>query len=125
MKKIIFAVIMAFIFFVLLNFVYCNLDNATLAYGVVFKFNVPYLLDLKSMPIPMGFVLLLAFCFGMIALSIFEVLPSLFKTMELRSRNKRIKDLEREVDVLREVADKNDEESIKSLSDDLYLGDKK
>ena len=64
MKRLIFAVIMALLFFLLLNFIYCNLDSATFAYNVVFKFNIPYIIALESSPIPMGFVMLISFSAG-------------------------------------------------------------
>ena len=112
MRKLTFAVIMAIFFFILLNFIYCNLDNATFGYSVAFKFNIPYLLALKSVPIPLGFVMLLSFCAGMIAIAILDALPSLFKTLEIRSKNKKIRQLERELSVVRQISEK------KSVADD-------
>jgi uncharacterized integral membrane protein len=109
MKRLIFAVIMAFLFFVLLNFIYCNLDAATFGYKVVFKFSVPYLLALKSIPIPMGFVMLISFCTGMVAIALLEALPSFFKTLEIRSKNKKIRQLERELAVVRQMSEKHEE----------------
>jgi len=108
MKRLIFALIMAALFFVLLNFIYCNLDDATFGYVVAFKFNIPYVLSLKSVPIPMGFVVLIAFCVGMLAIALLEALPSLFKTLELRSKNKKIRQLERELSVVRQISEKKD-----------------
>jgi uncharacterized integral membrane protein len=105
MKKLIFAAIMAFLFFVLLNFIYCNLDNTVFGYNVVFKFSVPYLFAVKSIPLPLGFILLLSFCLGMIAIALLEALPSFFKTLEIRSKNKKIRQLERELMVVRQIAD--------------------
>lgn len=107
MKRLVFAVVMAFLFFVLLNFIYCNLDEATFAYSVVFKFNIPHLLSVQSVPIPMGFVLLFSFCTGMVAIALLEALPSMFKTLEIRSKNKRIRQLERELSVVRQMSEKS------------------
>ena len=104
MKRLIFAVVMAVLFFILLNFIYCNLDNATLGYGVIFKFNIPHLLSVESVPIPMGFMLLLSFCTGMVAIALIEALPSFYKTLELRSKNKRIRQLERELSAVRQMS---------------------
>ncbi len=111
MKRLIFAVIMAILFFILLNFIYCNLDSATFGYTVVFKFSIPYIFAIKSVPIPMGFVILLSFCVGMIAIALIEALPSMFKTLQIRSKNKKIRQLERELSVSRKILDegKNDE----------------
>lgn len=106
MKKLVFALIMAIFFFVLLNFIYCNLDAATFGYEVSFKFDIPYIISLKSVPIPIGFVLLITFCAGMITIALLDALPSLFKTLELRSKNKKIRQLERELSVVRQISEK-------------------
>ena len=107
MKRLIFAVVMALLFFALLNFIYCNLDAAVFGYKVVFKFTVPYLLAVQSAPLPLGFVLLAAFVCGMVAIALLEALPSFFKTLEIRSKNKRIRQLERELSVVRQFADRD------------------
>jgi uncharacterized integral membrane protein len=104
MKRLIFAIVMAVLFFILLNFIYCNLDAETLGYGVVFKFNIPHVLSLESVPIPIGFMLLLSFCTGMVAIALIEALPSFYKTLELRSKNKRIRQLERELSAVRQMS---------------------
>lgn len=106
MKRFIFALIMAGLFFILLNFIYCNLDADTFAYNVVFKFTVPSVFSVKSVPIPLGFVLLASFCVGMVAIALLEALPSLFKTLEIRAKNKRIRQLERELAVVRQISEK-------------------
>ncbi|MFH0800707.1 MAG: LapA family protein [Pseudomonadota bacterium] len=117
MKRLTFAVVMALLFFILLNFIYCNLDGQTFTYEVIFKFSVPHLISLQSVPIPMGFVLLLAFCGGMVAIAIIEALPSFFKTLEIRSKNKKIRQLERELSAVRQISEravrKADEEVFK------------
>ena len=116
MKRLIFALVMAFFFFVLLNFIYCNLDAETLGYTIVFKFSVPYLISLQSKPIPLGFVMLFAFCVGMVAIALFEALPSMYKTLEIRSKNKRIRQLERELSVVRQLSRQEGEVSPSSPS---------
>lgn len=104
MKRLVFAITMALLFFLLLNFIYCNLDDQTFAYHVVFKFTVPSLLAVQSVPIPLGFVLLMSFCAGMVAIALLEALPSFFKTLEIRSKNKKIRQLERELAVVRDFS---------------------
>jgi uncharacterized integral membrane protein len=106
MKRLLFAVIMALLFFLLLNFIYCNLDAATFGYDIVFKFTIPYVISLQSSPIPMGFVLLITFSAGMVAIALLEALPSLFKTLEIRAKNKRIRQLERELSVVRQISER-------------------
>ncbi len=117
MRRLIFALVIALLFFVLLNFIYCNLDAATFAYRLVFKFDIPYILSLRSAPIPLGFVLLMVFSAGMITIALLEALPSLFKTLEIRSKNKRIRQLERELSVVRKVSEKREEASPSCLSE--------
>lgn len=111
MKRLIFAGVMALLFFVLLNFIYCNLDAATFGYEVQFKFAVPHLMAVQSVPIPLGFVLLTAFCLGMVTIALLEALPSLFKTLEIRAKNKRIRQLERELTVVRQISKKEQEKT--------------
>jgi uncharacterized integral membrane protein len=110
MKRFIFAVIMAVLFFILLNFIYCNLDSAAFGYQVVFKFTIPSILAIQSVPLPLGFVMLVAFSAGMVAISLLEALPSFFKTLEIRSKNKKIRQLERELSVVRQLADRRQAE---------------
>lgn len=103
MKRILFSVFLALFFFVLLDFVYFNLDATTFGYQVSFKFSIPHVVDLVSAPLPMGFVLLLAFCAGMIVVSLLEALPSFYKSLELYSKNKKIRQLERELQMARQM----------------------
>ncbi len=114
MKRLFFALLMALFFFVLLNFIYNNLDDKAFGYAVTFKFNIPYLLSLRSVPIPMGFVLLISFCAGMLSIALLEALPSLFKSLELRSKNKKIRQLERELAVVRQLSERNSDGAEKS-----------
>jgi uncharacterized integral membrane protein len=106
MRRFIFAVIMAVLFFILLNFIYCNLDSAVFGYQVIFKFTIPSILAIQSVPLPLGFVMLVAFTAGMVAISLLEAFPSFFKTLEIRSKNKKIRQLERELSVVRQLADR-------------------
>ncbi|MBI4211589.1 MAG: LapA family protein [Deltaproteobacteria bacterium] len=104
MKRVVFAVIMALIFFVLLNFIYCNLDVQTLGYQMAFKFTIPGIFTVRTLPIPVGFALLLAFCIGMVMIAILEALPTIYKSLELRSKNKKIRQLERELTLMRQMS---------------------
>lgn len=106
MKRLIFATIMAVIFFLLLNFVYVNLNDKVFTYPVVFRFNIPLLMPdgYQSLPIPLGFILLMTFCLGMVFIALIEAIPSVYKTFELRSKNKKIRELERELNVSRSLS---------------------
>ncbi|OGQ48139.1 MAG: hypothetical protein A3I09_04540 [Deltaproteobacteria bacterium RIFCSPLOWO2_02_FULL_47_10] len=112
MRRLIFAVIMALISFAILNFVYCNLDDATFGYGIIFKFRIPYLLNVETIRVPLGFSLLASFSIGMVAIAVFEALPSFFKTLELRSKNKRIRQLEKELNLVRQMTKEKDEKDL-------------
>lgn len=107
MKRIIFAIIMMVLFFLLLNFIRCNLDDQTFMYSMVFKFTIPGIVTYQSVPLPMGFVLLVSFCCGMVTIAILEALPSFLKTLELRSKNKKIRQLERELTAMRDLHQSN------------------
>lgn len=113
MKRLVFTVILALIFFSLLNFVYCNLDETAFAYPVVFKFFVPGIWPsgFKTVPLPLGFILLIVFCLGMIFIALVEAIPSFYKSLELRAKNKKIRELERELNVSRHMAGVEKKES--------------
>lgn len=106
MKRLFFTTIMVLIFFGILNFVYCNLDDTAFAYPVIFKFKIPWILSegFQSAPLPLGFILLLVFCLGMIFIALVEAIPSFYKSLELRAKNKKIRELERELSVSRQLA---------------------
>lgn len=118
MKRLIFAVIMALIFFIILNFVYCNLDNATFGYDIIFKFRIPHILNIESVPIPLGFALLASFSLGMVAIALVEAFPSFFKTLEIRSKTKRIRQLEKELTLVRQMIEPKKEEPPQNVTRD-------
>lgn len=109
MKRLVFAITMALFFFVLLDLVYFNLGDGAFGYEVSFRFYVPYLIDFRSNPIPVGFLMLAAFSIGMISIALLEALPSFYKSLELRAKNKRIRQLERELKLVRQLAEKQHE----------------
>lgn len=106
MRRLTFAVVMALLVFSILNFVYCNLDDKTFTYPIVFKFNIPLILSngFQTIPLPLGFILLAVFCSGMVFIALLETLPSIYKSLELRAKNKKIRELERELKVSRELS---------------------
>jgi hypothetical protein len=105
MKRLIFALIMSLIFLTILWFVYCNLGQQAFGYEIVFRFSIPLVgVTYESAPVPMGFVVVVAFCLGMIAIALLEALPSFYKTLEIRSKNRKIRQLERELAVVRQMS---------------------
>lgn len=105
MRRLIFAVVLALFLFGLVVFVLSNHNPATFGYDMVFRFHIPYLLDRATKPIPLGYVVMIVFCVGMITTPFLEALPSLYKSLELRAKNKRIRQLERELTLVREMMD--------------------
>ena len=98
MKKIIKAIIVATILFIILNFIYCNLNESVFNYKVSFIFTIPHLFTLKSVPIPLGFVLIIVFSLGVIFFAALQAIPALFRTGAIKARDKKIKVLEKELD---------------------------
>lgn len=84
-------------FVLILNFFLCNMDERTLSYPVQFKFTIPYLLDLRSLPIPVGFMLLTSFFLGFVIAACFGLLQVFFRYAELRGKRKAVRQLEARV----------------------------
>ena len=101
MKKILSASLLATVIFVILNFLYCNLNEEVFNYPMSFRFTIPYLFEMKSVPVPLGFVLITAFCLGILFLAILQAIPALFRTIALRSRDRKIRELEKELEATR------------------------
>ena len=98
MRKIIYALFLAVFIFIILNFLYCNLNDEVFNYPMSFRFTIPPLFTLKSLPMPLGFVLITSFCLGILFLALLQAIPALFKTIALRSRDRRIRELEKELE---------------------------
>ncbi|MBI1908631.1 MAG: bZIP transcription factor [Deltaproteobacteria bacterium] len=122
MRKFLFALVLSLVVFTTLNFLYCNLDSETFNYPMVFKFSIPGLIALRSVPLPAGFVMIAAFCLGIVSLSLIQALPSFYRSLATRAHRKRIKDLEKEVEALRDESIGSASEAKefpKSLNDSL------
>lgn len=103
MRKILFALLLAVFIFIILNFLYCNLNDQVFNYPMSFQFIIPYLLTIKSVPVPLGFVLITSFCLGILFLALLQAIPVLMKTIALRSRDRRIRELEKELEEVRQL----------------------
>lgn len=95
MKKIIASLILVMALFALLNFLYTNMTPTALGYGMVFRFRIPGLFTLRSAELPLGFILVTAFCLGIMFLSFVQALPELFRSLSYREQRRRIKELEK------------------------------
>ena len=101
MRKILFALFLSLLVFIILNFLYCNLDPQTFNYPMQFQFTVPYLVNIRSVPIPLGFILITAFCLGIVFLALLQAIPALVKSIAVRSRDRKIRELEKELEEIR------------------------
>lgn len=101
MKKILYSMLLALITFTLLNFIYSNVRGASFNYPLGFHFDVPFLFTLASKPVPLGYILILCFCLGMVFLPLLQAIPAVFRSAQVRARDKRIKELERELELSR------------------------
>lgn len=91
------GLLITLVVFIFLDFFYFNLDNGTLGYPVQFEFNVPPFMYLKSLPIALGFLVILSFCLGMVFAIILGFVQSLIRHSELRTSHKQIKQLQKRV----------------------------
>lgn len=97
MKKIINACLLAIVLFILLNFLYSNMNPEILGYPMIFQFRVPGIFTLRSVEIPLGFVMILAFSTGMIFLAFLQAMPAIFRRKDHKVQERRIKELEKEL----------------------------
>ena len=103
MKKIISALLLSIFIFMILNFLYCNLNDEVFNYPMTFRFTIPPFITLKSVPVPLGFVVITSFSLGILFLALLQAIPALFKTIAVRSRDRRIRELEKELEETRKA----------------------
>ena len=101
MKKIVVSLAVALLTFIVLNFFYSNVGGEAFQYPLSFRFTVPYLFTMHTLPVPLGFMLIATFCLGMVFLPVLQLVPAIFRGAMLRAREKRIRELERELEVAR------------------------
>lgn len=102
MRKILYALFLSLFIFVILNFLYCNLNDEAFNYPMTFRFTVPHIFTLRSVPVQLGFVVITAFCLGIVFLALLQAIPAIFKTIAVRSRDRRIKELEKELEEVKQ-----------------------
>lgn len=113
MKKIFVSMLIAVVTFAILSFLFSNLGGVSFQHPLTFEFGIPYLFTLKSVPIPLGLVVIIAFCLGIIFVPILQMIPAIFRNAEIRSREKKIRELEEELESAR-VAKPDEEASFSS-----------
>ena len=104
MRKVFYALFLSLFIFVILNFLYCNLNDAAFNYPMTFRFSVPHVFEIRSVPVQLGFVVITAFCLGIVFLALLQAIPAVFKTIAVRSRDRRIKELEKELEEMKSAA---------------------
>ncbi|MBI2982462.1 MAG: LapA family protein [Deltaproteobacteria bacterium] len=98
MKKIIYAAGIALGCFIVLNSIYSNVGGVDFSYPMSFSFSIPHFFTLKTLAVPAGFVILTSFCLGMVFLPFLQLIPKIFRTAEIRAKEKKIRELEKELE---------------------------
>lgn len=98
------VILAALIVFIVVNFFITNssTDANSLANQVSFKFNIPPFLYLESIDFAVGYLLTISFTLGMIFAAIIGAINAFSRSRELKMKNKTIRELEIEIDDLRE-----------------------
>ncbi|HKY62637.1 MAG TPA: LapA family protein [bacterium] len=98
------VILAALILFVVANFFITNSTEqaASLATKISFKFNMPPFLYLESIDFPVGYLLIIAFTLGMVFAALIGAVNAFTRNREVKMKNKTIRELEREIDELRD-----------------------
>jgi hypothetical protein len=104
MRKVLYALFLSFFMFVILIFLYSNLNDAAFNYPMTFRFYVPHVFEMRSLPVQLGFVVITGFCLGIVFLAVLQAIPAFVKTIAVRSRDRRIKELEKELEEMKSAA---------------------
>ena len=76
-------------------------NSQTISAPLRFQFTIPSVISLESAPIPLGFLILAAFCLGMIFAAFMGAISVYYRSRELKAKNRTIRELEREIEELR------------------------
>jgi len=101
MRKVFSALFLSIFIFIILNFLYANLNDQAFNYPMTFRFSIPHLFEMRSVPVQLGFVVITAFCLGIVFLALLQAVPAVFKTIAVRSRDRKIRELEKELEEVR------------------------
>lgn len=98
------VILAALILFVVANFFITNSTEqaASLATKISFKFSMPPFLYLESIDFPVGYLLIIAFTLGMVFAALIGAVNAFTRNREVKMKNKTIRELEREIDELRD-----------------------
>jgi len=99
------VLIAAFIIFVVVVFFISNSgpDANSLAAPLSFKFVVQPFLHLESVDFQVGTLLIISFTLGMVMAAIIGGINAFSRSREIKMKNKTIRELEREIDELRDA----------------------
>jgi uncharacterized integral membrane protein len=116
MWRFIKVLLAAFIIFIIFNFLLTNLGPQALGYRINFQFNIPPILYLQSASFPVGILILIAFCLGMIFAAFTGAISVFHRSREIKAKNRTIRELEREIEELRALyAAQRREESVSGV----------
>ena len=98
------VILAALILFIVANFFITNSTEqaASLATKISFKFSMPPFLYLESIDFPVGYLLIIAFTLGMVFAALIGAVNAFTRNREVKMKNKTIRELEREIDELRD-----------------------
>ncbi|HCU24922.1 MAG TPA: hypothetical protein DF383_07885 [Deltaproteobacteria bacterium] len=99
------VILAALIIFIIANFFITNSAEQanSLATLISFKFNMPPFLYLQSIAFPVGYLLIISFILGMLLAALIGALNAFTRSREVKMKNKTIRELEREIDELRDA----------------------
>ncbi len=105
MWRFIKVLLAAIIIFIVVNFFLSNSspEANSLAANISFKFVLPPFLSLESIDFTVGYLLIIAFTLGMIFAALIGALNTFARSKELKMKKKTIKELEKELDEVREL----------------------
>lgn len=116
------VILAAFILFVVVMFFLNNSSSQgqNLATTINFQLNLPPFLYLESIDFAVGYLLVISFTLGMIFAAMIGGINAFSRSREIKMKNKTIRELEKEIDDLREslLRERNVAPEIK-ISEDL------
>ena len=98
------VIIAALILFVVVMFFLNNSSNEgqNLATTISFKLNIPPFIYLESIDFAVGYLIVISFTLGMIFAAVIGGVNAFSRSREIKMKNKTIRELEKEIDDLRD-----------------------
>ncbi len=101
--RILKIILAAFLIFIVFNFLLTNFGPEALGYKIKFQFHIPPFLYLESTALPVGILVLISFCLGMIFAAFMGAVSLFYRSKEIKAKNRTIRELEKEIEELRSL----------------------